>query len=167
MGPQGANEKGHNNKNAQSPDEKAAGQNLFDSFYTHFLLRDFIGKILPGALVVFAFAYTVPSFRHFVEDGLSGKSPSLICTVREIPFVVWLFLGGAFWTAGVAVQRLGDDYRSFGRFVCRFVSRGRRWQRQKAKISGSPSLPKRCSWFWKLVLRGFGLWRRQENRSTL
>ena len=50
--------------------EEKGSENLFDSFYTHFLLRDFLGKILPGALLIFAFCYTVPSFREFVAAEL-------------------------------------------------------------------------------------------------
>ena len=98
-------------------EDKLGISNLFDSFYTHFVLRDFVGKVIPGAIVVVAFGYTVLSFRDLVGCEL--------CALAEIPFVVWLFLVGAFWLVGVAVQRFGER--------CHIVERSWRWQRAKAK----------------------------------
>lgn len=143
-------------------EDKLGISNLFDSFYTHFVLRDFVGKVIPGAIVVVAFGYTVPSFRAFVDCGLCADDPWLIWWLGEIPLVVWLFLIGAFWLTGVAIQRLGEHPRAY----CHLVNRARRLQRQKSKI------PRRacracCRWCWRPYTKSMLRKRAKEQRDFL
>ena len=68
---------------------------LFECFYK-FLLRDFLGKIVPGGVVVWAFCSG--------QDWFLGSAE----TIADVPVLVWLFLAGVAWVAGFAVQAISE-----------------------------------------------------------
>ncbi len=64
---------------------------LFECFYRRFLLRDFLGKMVPGGIVVGACCH-----------GVCGQA------AETIPLVVWIFLAGVAWLAGFAIQAISE-----------------------------------------------------------
>jgi len=68
-------------------------KDLFESFYSKLVLRDFFGKVIPGALVVGSFVY--PRIIATCVGGLT--SPWL-----------WLLFIGLAWVAAFAIQALGE-----------------------------------------------------------
>lgn len=74
---------------------EAVGQ-LVDALYTRLVLRDFFGRVLPGIVVLWAFA-------PFLE--LSYPAATLLGTLN---LGQWLLLIAAAWVTAFVVQRLGE-----------------------------------------------------------
>lgn len=72
--------------------------NLFDAFYTRFVLRDFFGKIIPGFLLLSTVALCLRSAAELLDDA------------KTLPVTLWIVILGASWIAGFAVQGLGDRH---------------------------------------------------------
>ena len=79
---------------------------LFDAFYSHFILRDFFGKIAPGTIFLSALA-------------LWFKSPTDLLEISKgIPLVLWLLFLAIAWLAGFAVQSFGEyEFRALGPLI--------------------------------------------------
>ncbi len=69
---------------------------LIKYFYTHFVLRDFLSKILPGFILINTL-YNI----HF------HYSNYLITLIEKQSFMSWLFIIGFAWIIGFAIQRIG------------------------------------------------------------
>jgi hypothetical protein len=65
---------------------------LFSAFYDRLILRDFFGKIVPGAFVAFPLFVFQPSTINYLWD---------------MSFWLWLFLVGLSWILGFAAQSIG------------------------------------------------------------
>ncbi len=72
---------------------------IFDSFYTRFVLRDLLAKIVPGATVLLTISITVTDPKC-VFDYLA-----------DLRFWTWIFLTAFSWTVGIAIQGIGDKIR--------------------------------------------------------
>lgn len=70
-------------------------EQLADTLYSRFILRDFVGKVVPGALLTVSTLQSV-TFPHSLLDNLSS-----------LPAAIWLALLGFCWIAGFIVQWLG------------------------------------------------------------
>lgn len=69
---------------------------ILSGLYTQLILRDFVGKVLPGA-VVFAGLLLTHKPTATVLDGTRG-----------LPAALWLLLAAAAWIMGFTVQSLGE-----------------------------------------------------------
>ncbi len=69
---------------------------IVNALYSRLLLRDFFGKVVPGAVLLVS---ALSSF--IVQD--SGK------LVLSLPFSLWLFALGISWLLGFAVQSFGEQ----------------------------------------------------------
>ena len=67
-------------------------ENIFNSFYTRLVLRDFLGKIVPGSVILLAISFT---FNLFVYTQLLSE------------FWLWLLFIGFAWIAGFIAQGFG------------------------------------------------------------
>ena len=72
--------------------------NIFDSFYSRFVLRDFLAKIIPGLILIFAL-------------GSAATSTGFIGIYTIMSFGAWLVLLGVAWIAGFAVHSFGMLFR--------------------------------------------------------
>jgi hypothetical protein len=78
----------------------ADSADLISSLYTRLLLRDVLGKITPGALVLVVAYFACVS---------SAPSPSsTVLRVASAPLGVWVILALLGWYAGVTVQAVGE-----------------------------------------------------------
>ncbi|MBI1743119.1 hypothetical protein HYR54_08650 [Candidatus Acetothermia bacterium] len=68
--------------------------NIFDSFYSRFVLRDFLAKIIPGLILLFAL-------------GSAATSTGIIGVYGIMSFGSWLVLLGVAWIAGFVVHSFG------------------------------------------------------------
>jgi hypothetical protein len=66
-------------------------ENIFNTFYSKFILRDFFGKIVPGSILLSSIATSLMSLTRTLKymDSMSGW--------------MWLFFVGIRWIAGFAV----------------------------------------------------------------
>ena len=89
----------------------ADGNGVVGSLYDRLVLRDFLGKVVPGALLVIT-AYWV----------CLSSSPTLVATVVHVSqasWGLWLLLASLGWFVGVAVQAAGETVG-----VIRYYPRG-------------------------------------------
>ena len=71
-------------------------EKLADALYSRFLLRDFFGKIIPGA--IFLLPVTILLF----------KSSSILESLNDTSLGVWLLLLGFAWITAFAIQSFGE-----------------------------------------------------------
>lgn len=69
---------------------------LFQSFYSHFILRDLFGKVGPGAMLLGAVTVGFTSFSNALD--LAGKAS----------LGAWIVLGAAAWLIGLSLQGSGE-----------------------------------------------------------
>ncbi len=75
-------------------------QAVFRNFYTGFLLRDFVGKIVPGVLLLFSICtmyYDPKKLFHYLT--------------KDLPTFTIIFLAGFAWTITLGTQSLADGLR--------------------------------------------------------
>lgn len=72
-------------------------QNFFQSFYDGFVLRDLLGKIVPGGIALASIAGALFSSPHYHLPDLNGLS---------VP--IWIALIGVCWLIGFALQAFGE-----------------------------------------------------------
>jgi hypothetical protein len=77
---------------------------LFSDLYTKFLLRDFVGKIVPGSILLFSLVAMFVGPR----DALAK--------VTKAPVVVLIVLAGFVWTVTLGVQSLSDRLKIWAYF---------------------------------------------------
>lgn len=70
--------------------------NLFDAFYSQFVLRDFFGKIIPGFLLILSIAVSLTSLNETDEY------------LKSMSGWMWLMTGGVGWIGGFLVQSFGE-----------------------------------------------------------
>lgn len=70
--------------------------NIFDAFYTRFVLRDFFGKIIPGLILL------------CVVVGSIVELETLAAQATSLSFWVWVFVLGIAWITAFAIQSLGE-----------------------------------------------------------
>jgi len=76
---------------------------LFDSFYTKFILRDLFGKIIPGYILLICIIGTcLPKQNFFLLQSMSVG--------------LWILSLGIAWLLGLAIQGIGILTRQFRRF---------------------------------------------------
>ncbi|MDD2776402.1 MAG: hypothetical protein PHU06_10630 [Gallionella sp.] len=74
-----------------------SAENLFESLYDNFLLRDLFAKIVPGAIVLIASLYETPMAMIIIDQtGKAGLPAALL-------------LAGIAWIVGIAVQGFGTS----------------------------------------------------------
>jgi hypothetical protein len=104
-------------------------QAVFRNFYTGFLLRDFVGKIVPGVLLLFSICtmyYDPKKLFHYLT--------------KDLPTFTIIFLAGFAWTITLGTQSLADGLRIWRYFP----------EEPQAASIGTPQLG-----FWKnLLTRG-------------
>ena len=71
---------------------------LFDAFYSKFVLRDFLAKIVPGSMLVSAIAISLTSFPFFLNY------------VSLMSYWFWIAGFGIAWIATFAVQSFAEKY---------------------------------------------------------
>jgi hypothetical protein len=69
---------------------------LFDSLYTRFILRDFLGKIVPGTGLSIWLAKEANSFN------------AVVSFLKELPTPAWIIGLGFGWLVGLALQSFGE-----------------------------------------------------------
>ena len=70
---------------------------IFNAFYTQFILRDVLGKIMPGLILVLV-----------ISTGFFNKPSEIIKCLSNLSLMLWLVILGAAWLAGLAVQSFGE-----------------------------------------------------------
>jgi hypothetical protein len=78
----------------------ADGTDVVGSLYDRLVLRDFLGKVVPGTLLVTTGYWACLS-----------SSPTLVATVVHVsqaPWGLWVLLASLGWIVGVAVQAAGE-----------------------------------------------------------
>lgn len=88
-------------------------ENIFNAFYSKFVLRDFFGKIIPGSIILLS-----------VAIALTSLSNTLTFIIRMSGWM-WLFATGFSWISGFAVQSLGEGW------LIRYYPRNKRLTRQQ------------------------------------
>ena len=76
---------------------------VVSAFYDRLILRDLLGKVVPGSIVTVA-AYAA----------CLSTAPSLVATVIHLgqaPLGLWVVLASVGWFAGVALQAAGETLR--------------------------------------------------------
>lgn len=73
---------------------------FFKSFYNRFVLRELLGKMIPGAILL-------GSTTVVTIDWLDS-SKEIQFTNHAIPFVLWILFFGLSWLSGLAIQQLGE-----------------------------------------------------------
>jgi hypothetical protein len=71
---------------------------LFDSFYSHFVLRDLFGKITPGAIVLIAMLIIVINSSDFYKFFYSTN------------VWIWIIFISVSWLIGFAIQGMGEIF---------------------------------------------------------
>lgn len=72
---------------------------LIDSLYTRLVLRDFVGKVVPGALALLCLGERFPLARDFI-------------TSQQLPWFALIGFGvGISWITALALQSLGEALR--------------------------------------------------------
>jgi hypothetical protein len=80
----------------------SAISDFVEKAYTSYLLRDFTGKVLPGAILVASF------LNAFAQDRVPGFL-RVICHFNFVSEGVFVMFGLAvLWMLGYAIQSLGD-----------------------------------------------------------
>ncbi|MDH3973207.1 MAG: hypothetical protein OEV42_02910 [Deltaproteobacteria bacterium] len=72
---------------------------IIELLYSHFLLRDLAGKVVPGAVILFTTVITLDCFSYI--DLFKSK----------LQFVVWILLLTFSWIIGLAAQAIGSHIR--------------------------------------------------------
>jgi len=103
--------------------------NVFDAFYSRFLLRDLCGKILPGSILLFSIAAIRFSYSQISQF------------LTSMPWELWIAGAASGWVAGCAVQALGE----WSGLLWPFPGQPVRWAQQRHNIivrgfAGVPSL---------------------------
>jgi hypothetical protein len=129
-------------------------QNFFQSFYEGFVLRDLLGKIVPGGIVLASIAGAL-----FSSPGYRLKD------LNELEAPIWIALIGVCWLIGFAVQGLGElfgyiaYYPRQGNWLYKIVTdwlyksgpeaASTDWLQAKKQLQNSPSVAEA-----KRILRG-------------
>ena len=74
-----------------------AAQAVITQLYTNFILRDLVGKILPGCVLIFSFALLFASPKEIVSS-----------ISKENPIVLVVIVGGLAWTSVLGLQRVAE-----------------------------------------------------------
>jgi hypothetical protein len=72
--------------------------NIFDAFYSRFVLRDFLAKVIPGLILIFAL-------------GSAATTTGFVGIYAILSFGAWLVLLAVAWVSGFAVQAFGKWLR--------------------------------------------------------
>lgn len=75
-------------------------QDGIEKLYTQFILHDIFGKMVPGSIVLFSFAYAI-----------SGDLEVFIKGVQHISFYIWLAGLGISWQIGFVLQAMREDMK--------------------------------------------------------
>jgi hypothetical protein len=82
-----------------------AMQAIVQSLYTNFLLRDFVGKIVPGAFLAISFA-TIFYEPNIILRTLAGR----------LSFVLIVLVAGFLWTITLGLQNVGETLHIWSYF---------------------------------------------------
>jgi hypothetical protein len=93
---------------------------FFQAFYTQFILRDLLGKVAPGAILLGGLTLSFIPFAKAVEHG------------GQAGFGAWVVAGAVAWLLGISLQGLGEIVH-FIRYYPRSVP-DREWRRKLAKF---------------------------------
>jgi hypothetical protein len=74
-------------------------KNLFDSFYDHFVLRDFFGKIVPGFVLLSTVLICLFSWINLYSN------------INTIPILAWIVIFGFAWIIGFSIQSIGEVFK--------------------------------------------------------
>ncbi len=91
---------------------------LFDAFYSHFILRDVFGKIVPGATLLVALYLAI------VQPSPSPTDAIRLLTQARIP--TFVLLGAAGWITAFGLQRLGE-FVKFLRYYGNWIQNDKSW----------------------------------------
>lgn len=72
---------------------------LFDSFYTRFVMRDILAKVIPGSILLVFISATILSL------------PKVISSINSMSFGLCIVGGGAAWLVGFIVQSFGEMFK--------------------------------------------------------
>ena len=72
---------------------------LFEAFYSRFILRDFMAKIVPGSIVIISIL--IATTNDFTE----------IDVLIRLSFWAWIIFIGISWLFGIAIQGMGEFFR--------------------------------------------------------
>ena len=75
---------------------------LIEYFYSHFILRDFFGKIIPGSIVIITISSALLNYNDFWK---------IFDYLKEI--WLWIFFIGISWIAGFTIQSIGERIPRF------------------------------------------------------
>lgn len=84
-------------------------KDLFDAFYSRFVLRDFFGKMVPGLVILWGIA-----------GSASHPENVIIYALSSIHGLGWVAVFGVAWLAGFAVQGVADG-TTINRMWPRFI----------------------------------------------
>lgn len=108
------------------------GFGLFDAFYSRFLLRDVVAKVIPGLLLLLTYASVI-------------KSPEYIIAFFKPGMSVWMWLAtfSLSWIVGFAVQSFGETFgmiEYFPRDIDNFISKNYEKRKLSDVINSIPKV---------------------------
>ena len=92
---------------------------LIDRLYTHFLLRDLFGKVIPGLIILSALLISMTSINFVFENAL------------KMSFGLWIVIIGLSWIIAFSMQGLGIKIRLFKYFI---DDNDRNWHNKERKF---------------------------------
>jgi len=78
-------------------------RNLFDAFYDRLVLRDFLGKVVPGFLLL---STVCVSFTWV--NVTSEEFSTLLKNLLNLSFLAWFVIFGTAWLLAFAIQSFGE-----------------------------------------------------------
>jgi hypothetical protein len=80
-------------------------RSLFDAFYERLVLRDFLGKVVPGLILLFTVCASVAWVNL-----TSVEFSNLVKILIKLSFLGWLVIFGAAWLIAFAIQAFGQSF---------------------------------------------------------
>lgn len=82
-------------------------KNIFNVIYSHFILRDLFGKIVPGSMVLIMLVWYSANFSYLEK-------------LFDLSLWPWLILIGLAWIIGFAIQSLGEFFLGWFKWGYRY-----------------------------------------------
>ncbi|MFC1839575.1 hypothetical protein ACFL1N_08345 [Thermodesulfobacteriota bacterium] len=80
-------------------------EGLFNALFGRFILQEVLGKVIPGAILLFSL-YIV-----FVYPDIT--TPEILIMLKSLSFSSWFILGSVSWIASYVIQVFGEFPRPF------------------------------------------------------
>ena len=80
-------------------------EGLFNAFFNRFILQEILGKVLPGAILLFSLYIALASPDITVSE--------MFILIKSLPFISWLLLFSVSWITSYVIQIFGELPKPF------------------------------------------------------